>query len=209
MKTIRHIPALLFVCVLMWTAAARAQMGSMVMDSAQAKPALTKSVSPLSWAKLVLTVREGDTCNFASARLTNPISGDGAHPIANATVAFFVQRLFGKMPIADESTAATDDSGIAEIAFPKDFPGDANGTVTIVASIEDNALTGPLEAHASGKWGAVLPVVANPFPRALWEPRAPLPLIITFCILLGGVWITYGFVLSQLFYIKSRKQAKS
>lgn len=155
-----------------------------------------------SKARLILHIREGDTCNYAMATLSGMDSAKNDMHISNATVTFFVKRLFGKMPIAEENSAATDDFGVAEIPFPKDFAGDTAGTVTIIAVIEDNALTGPLEARASGKWGKSVPVIADPFPRALWEPRAPIAMILTFCILLGGVWCTYGFILSQLFHIK-------
>jgi hypothetical protein len=41
-----------------------------------------------------------------------------------------------------------------------------------------------------------------PFPRALWSPHAPIPLLATLCCLLGGVWTTYMFVISQIIAIK-------
>jgi hypothetical protein len=154
-------------------------------------------------AKLSIAVSDGDSVWIVSATLLSRDSSGGGTPVVNATITFFVKRLFGLMPIGkDDNTAATDDNGVAQLMVPKDIPGDASGVLTFVAQIEDNALTGALMTKATGAWGRAVPVVSEPFPRELWEPRAPIPMIITFCVLLGGVWITYGFVLSQLFNIK-------
>lgn len=203
MKSILSVLAVpLAVCILLTVAYPQTAF-AMQMDSAHTASALdSTSSSSMDASMLLVNVRDADTCYVATARLTSPVSGDGQNPIANTTVSFFVQRLFGKMPVAEENTATTDDSGIAEIVFPKNFPGDADGTLTLIALIEDNAPTGPLETRIAGKWGVPVPIVADAFPRALWEPNAPVAMILAFCILLGGVWITYGFVVSQIFHIK-------
>ena len=216
MKMNRNITVMLIVFTLAWSVNVRAQMGSMAMDSMHSRASSADdrriahdasstedSASASHKAKLVLAVRDGDSTWIVKAILTSVDSTGREAAVPKATLSFYVQRLFGLLPIGvDDNTAATDDSGIAELSFAKDLPGDAQGNVIIVARIEDNALTGPLVARDSGKWGIPLPIVADPFPRALWEPRAPFPLIITFCILLGGVWITYGFILTQLVNIK-------
>jgi hypothetical protein len=227
MKTIRKIPALLFVCLLVWSVTARGQMamdsmhvGSMGSMSAAARTPGAgtedstrvddRSSTASHKAKLVLAVRDGDSTWIVRATLTAVDSTGKEAAVPKATVSFFVQRLFGVMPIGEENTAVTDDSGASGQAFPKNFPEDAidhdgHGLLTIVARVEDNDQTGPVEARVQGNWGAAVPIVADPFPRALWEPRAPIAMIITFLVLLGGVWATYGFILSQLFYIKKGK----
>lgn len=203
MKMIRSIPVLLLACLLAGPVAVHGQVCS--DDPTPGAQGATVSDSGGNGARLCISVRDADTGYVVVATLTARDAKGDRIPIANATVSFFVQRLFGKMPIAEESTAPTNDSGIAELAFPKDIPLEAQGSLTLIALIEDNAYTGPLQAKVQGAWGRAVPVVADPFPRALWEPRAPIAMILTFCILLGGVWCTYIFVVNQVVQIKKGK----
>lgn len=156
-------------------------------------------------AKLSLAVRDADTAWIVRATLIGKDSTGTIGPVPNASIAVSVQRLFGRMSAADESAATTDETGSAEVIMPKDIPGNAHGMLTLVARVDDNDKTGPLEAHLEGKWGRAVIASADPFPRALWEPRAPIAMIITFSILFGGVWTTYGVILKQLVTIKKGK----
>jgi hypothetical protein len=49
--------------------------------------------------------------------------------------------------------------------------------------------------------GAIVPIDPEPFPRALWAPHAPLPLLVTILLLLTGVWSCYVFVVGQIISI--------
>ncbi len=203
MKTIHTLPALLLAFLLAWPLAVQGQVCS--VDSTTGAQGATVSDSGGNGARLCISVRDADTGYVAVATLTARDPKGNRIPIANATVSFFVKRLFGKMPIAEENTAPTNDSGVAELPFSKNIPLESTGSLTIIALIEDNAYTGPLQATMRGNWGRAVPVVADPFPRALWEPRAPIAMILTFCILLGGVWCTYIFVVNQVVQIKKGK----
>lgn len=153
-------------------------------------------------ANLVLSLAQMDTSRTVKARLTQ-VEPDGREtPVQEVGVNFYVQRLLGVMPVGEEYTGETDENGEAALWFPKGIPGDAQGNLTLVARLEDHELFGNVEAKADAKWGVPLPVEKDPFPRALWEPRAPIQMLITFSVLFGGVWTTYLFVFYQLFKIR-------
>jgi len=71
--------------------------------------------------------------------------------------------------------------------------------------MENNELFGNVENKANASWGIVLEKEIDPFPRALWEPYAPIPLIITVSVLFGGVWCVYFFIFYQMWNIKKEK----
>ena len=153
-------------------------------------------------ANLVLKLDPHDTARLVTAKVTE-MSKDGKEIAVKGTeVKFYVQRLFGIMPAAEDYTISTDENGEASFTFPKNIPGGTSGVITVVARIEDNQQFGNVENKAATSWGAVLAVEKDPFPRALWEPYAPLPLVITISLLFGGVWFTYFFIFIQLVKIK-------
>ncbi len=153
-------------------------------------------------ANLILSLAEMDTARTVKARLTQVEPDRKEVPVPKATVSFYVQRLFGLMPAGEENTAETDENGEAILLFPKGIPGDERGNLTIVARVEEHELLGSMEAQADARWGTPVLAEKDPFPRALWEPRAPIQMIMTFSILFGGVWMTYCFVFYQLFKIR-------
>ncbi len=181
-------------------------MGSMDSTSAAATAAGSgDSTSTASATKLALAVSDGDSVWNVRATVIGLDSAGKFGPLPNLTVSFYVKRLFGIMPIrSDDNTATTDDSGHADIQMRKNIPGGTTGQLTLVARLEDD--TPPIVGQASGMWGKIVPLEADPFPRALWEPNAPISMIIVFVILLGGVWATYGFVVTQLVTIKKETQ---
>lgn len=160
-------------------------------------------------ANLIIKLIPSDTSRQVSALLTESVKDGKDIPVKDAEVKFYVQRLFGIMPAAEENTATTDENGIAEFYLPKDVKGDTIGNINIIARIEDNSSFGNIESEVIVPWGVPLTVDKNPFPRALWEPYAPLPLILTISILFGGVWFTYCFILYQLRKIKSESHYKT
>lgn len=111
------------------------------------------------------------------------------------TVRFFAQRLFGLLPLGEMEI---DEHGAANIPFPQDLPGDARGNVTIVATVEDSNGRSFGTGRAVVGWGLPTPAQHEPFPRALWAPRAPWSLIGVICVVFGGIWLTYGYVVVQL-----------
>jgi hypothetical protein len=153
-------------------------------------------------ANLTINLDPHDTARLATARVTETDKDGKEIPVKGTEVKFYVQRLFGMMPAAEENTITTDEKGEASFAFPKDVPGDTAGVITVAARIEDNERFGNVENKVTTSWGTVLTMERDPFPRALWEPSAPLPLLLTILIIFGGVWCTYFLILFQLRKIK-------
>ena len=82
--------------------------------------------------------------------------------------------------------------------FNLPLPGGTTGKLHIIARVT----AAPRYAAAAGDTtlaaDAIVEPDPDPFPRALWAPHAPIPLILTLALALGGVWTTYVFVLTQL-----------
>jgi 5-hydroxyisourate hydrolase-like protein (transthyretin family) len=157
-------------------------------------------------ANLTLNLNPQDTARLLTAKVTETGKDGKEIPVKDAEVKFYVQRLFGIMPAAEDYTINTDENGEAVFSYPKGIPGDTAGLITIAARMEDNEQYGNVENKANASWGTRLMVEKDPFPRALWEPYAPLPLIITISTLFGGVWFVYFFIFNQLRKINKEKQ---
>lgn len=149
-----------------------------------------------------LKLNPNDTSRLATVIVTEVNKEGKEIPVKDVEVKFYVQRLFGFVPASEENAISTNENGEASFAYPKGIPGDTAGAITVVARIEDNEKFGSVENNAVTLWGTILEVEKDPFPRALWEPNAPLPLILTILILFGGVWCTYFFIFFQLLKIK-------
>jgi hypothetical protein len=153
-------------------------------------------------ANLTLKVDPRDTGKVATVLVTETGNDGIAKPMKDVAVKFYVQRLFGDMPAAEDNTVTTDEKGEAIFIFPKDITGDTSGKIIVEAKIIDSEQYGNVESKAPVQWGIAVPYEADPFPRALWAPKAPIGLILTLSILFGGIWITYFFVIYQLKKIK-------
>jgi hypothetical protein len=138
------------------------------------------------------TVEEGKKNIVATVTL------DGK-PVENSTVQFTIRRTFGNLIIGTDTTL---DDGTAAVAFPSDLPADYDNTLDVIAVIKSPAQYASVSGEAKIAGGVPFVAPTDPFPRALWAPHAPLPLLITICILLTGVWTTYAFVITQIILIK-------
>ena len=156
-------------------------------------------------ADLRIDLMEKDSLKLITATVTEVMANGEKRPVPDVEVSFGVKRLFGTMPLAEEAIATTDGEGAASFSFPKEIKGNEKGEVVIVATILDNEIYGNVEAIKNTQWGIPLAVDKNPFPRALWEPRAPIILIVSFSIIFGGIWITYGIVIFHIIKIKRKK----
>ena len=123
--------------------------------------------------------------------------------LEGAKVAFFVERTFGLLALGAEETL---DDGTAAVPFPVGLPGGATGELRIIAEIKGPAQYASARGQATVGGGVVKAAEVEPFPRTVWGPRAPVPLILTIAVLVGGVWCTYAFVVVQL--VNIRKGAK-
>jgi hypothetical protein len=149
-------------------------------------------------ANLVLDLNPQDTARIVTAKVMESGKGRNEIPVQNIVVKFYVQRLFGIMPVSEDNAITTNEKGEASFAFPKNIRGDTEGVINLVVRIEDDEKLGNVENKATESWGISLAVNKNPFPRALWEPNAPLPLIITVSTLFLLVWLFYFFIFYQL-----------
>ncbi len=129
-------------------------------------------------------------------------------PVEGADVKFYVKRFFGSLPLIPKGKAvATDDKGEARVNFPVGLPGDVNGTVVVIAKIEDNETYGTIEAQDSVKWGTI---ISKADQEDLWNERslsgtgskAPIYLIATAGIIILGIWGALMYVIFSLVRIK-------
>ncbi len=120
-------------------------------------------------------------------------------PVEGAKVAFTVKRTFGELPIGAEDTL---DDGSAAVPFPVGLPGDAQGLLQVIAELKAPKEFAGIRFQAPIEGGQIIPPEKDPFPRALWSPRAPVTLVVTIFVLLGAVWGTYAYVVVQLIQIK-------
>lgn len=153
-------------------------------------------------ANLTLNLNPQDTNQVVSAKVMVTDKDGKEVPVKGAELKFYVKRMFGNMPAAEDYTVTTDENGLASYKFPKNIPGDTAGVITVAARMEDNDTFGNVENSSATSWGTPLAIIKDPFPRAVWGVYAPWGIVITLSILFGGVWSTYIFIVAQLIAIK-------
>lgn len=119
----------------------------------------------------------------------------GGKPVEGATVLFTVGRTFGQLPVGKDQTL---DDGTAAVPFPSDLPGGATGEIHVVAAVQSPTQYAGAAAHGEFDGAAKVQLGPEEFPRALWAPRAPLPLLGTIVVILAVVWCSYAYVVVQL-----------
>jgi hypothetical protein len=120
-------------------------------------------------------------------------------PLAGEAVNVYAKRMFSNLKIGEGSF---DEQGRFSVEFPADLPGEADGTVDIMARIEENEKFANIETVQSYAWG--VPSMHGPTGshRALWTAIAPMWMIVSLTIMLLGVWGHYIYVIIQLVLIK-------
>jgi len=117
-------------------------------------------------------------------------------PLEGLTVTAQIQRLFGQLVIGSELTY---DDGTAYLELPKDLPPTRTGSLSILVTIVDPAVFADVGTVFTIGGLPVAGTDEAEYPRrALWASHAPLPLLGTLAVLLGGVWSTYVYVLYQV-----------
>ena len=160
-------------------------------------------------ANLTIKLNQHDTSRTVTAIVSETGTDGNVKAVKDVPIKFYVQRLFGKMPAADDCTVNTDEKGEAVFSYPKGIPGDTLGNITVVAMIEDNDTYGTIESKSICDFGKIVPLEKDPFPRAIWGAHAQWGLIITLSILYGGVWSSYIFMAFQLRKIKKEEELTS
>ena len=123
-------------------------------------------------------------------------------PVNEGEVKVYVPRMFSLLPVGD---ITTDEEGNGEFKFPTDIPGGANGKLNIIVRIEEDKNFNNIESSIDTQWGVPASVQAAKLPRALWSPDAPLWMVITFIILMAGVWYHYALIVFELIRIRRSK----
>ena len=108
-------------------------------------------------------------------------------PVEGAKVAVQVQRTFGLLTLGENETL---DDGTVAVPFPAGLPGGPEGRISVSAEIKSSPEYAATRAGATFAGALKVEPEANPFPRALWSPKAPLGLIIVIATLLTIVWST-------------------
>ena len=176
------------------TKATVAAVGVAATTAATAAPTTAES-SAAALPKPDVTISIGEEENRKVVRALVKLQDK---PLENAAVTISVKRTFGLLPLGKDTTL---DDGTAAAPFPADLPGGSDGQLHFVAEVAGAAQYGSARAEAVAASTTVRGEPQDPFPRALWAPRAPLQLLIPIFLLLGGVWVTYAFVVGQMIAI--------
>lgn len=149
--------------------------------------------------------------NFAeveSVKTCNVTLVAGEKPLEGVSVKFYAKRFFSLLPlIANGKSVSTDEKGMAKINFPKELPGDCNGTIVVIAKVEDDEKAGNLEATDSVKWGNIISIEEQ---EAEWHHRSmaatgnrvPIFLLVAAGAIIIIVWGTLTYVMFSLVKIK-------
>ncbi|MBG7629881.1 MAG: hypothetical protein IZT56_05560 [Bacteroidetes bacterium] len=131
-------------------------------------------------------------------------------PIEELELYFYVQRTFSLLPLGDGFNE-TDESGVLEIEFPNDLPGDAEGNVTIVVKITESDLYNDLALETIKNWGIPVLVDKAEEKRSLWASaaNAPVSLITSVSLMIIAIWYIIFHIIFKLYKISKIKPLKS
>lgn len=138
-----------------------------------------------------------DSVKVLSVNLTGKDAGEEVG-IEDGEVYFFIPRLYGNLAIGD---VWTDENGYDKMDFPVDIPGNEKGNLIVIARITESDEFGSIETREEINWGIPTSVEALD-ERQLWSPNAPRWMVITFAILITGVFAHYIWVIINLIRIK-------
>jgi hypothetical protein len=121
-------------------------------------------------------------------------------PVENVVLQYYVQRTFGNLLIGQDTTL---DDGTSAVAFPIDLPGAPDGKLHLIVRIKEPPQYASTSVSVAFPADVQAAAVADAFPRALWAPNAPLPLMLSIFAVLAGVWLSYFFVVSRIVAIRT------
>lgn len=143
-----------------------------------------------------------------SVKICKAIISAGERPLQGIQVKFYAKRFFSLLSLIPNGKAVTtDENGEAIVKFPKELPGDNNGTVVIIAKVEDDDHYGSIEAKDSVKWGTIISITSqdeewNKRSLSATGDKAPVYLLSAAGVIIIVVWGTILFVIFSLFRIK-------
>ena len=147
---------------------------------------------------LKMNLQRTDTTYVISSLL---IKKSDNSPVKDISVLFEVKRLFGWMKIKEETT---DSLGIANVILPINFLPESNtNKITIRGSVSDDDVVADVSKEFIFETKSNVQPSEERIRREIWSSHAPVWLIIIISILVGGVWLTYFYVLKLILSIKN------
>lgn len=122
-------------------------------------------------------------------------------PAKEVSVAFFVKRFFGMLPIG--TSVSTDENGVAIVKYPLTVPVDDKGNVVVIAQLEDDE---SVAAEANSPWGLKKSLEDVAKKNALWAPRSnvALTLMLISNLIIIAIWGVMAYIVYLVFF-KIRK----
>lgn len=131
------------------------------------------------------------------------LEGTELKAVEELDIILYVERLFTNLPVGNLFNT-TDETGLVEIDFPSDLPGDSIGNLNLIIRIEDAENIRDTSIYTKVKWG--IPVLNDKTEekRSLWAARAnaPISLIILVNSLLLVVWGIILYICYEMYLIK-------
>jgi len=155
----------------------------------------------ISDTKITLDYFGADSIKTASASLSG-WKDTSYSPVPNVELKLCIKRTFNFLPIG-EAAVSTNENGEVSAEIPLDIPGNANGTITIAARLEDDETYGTVEVTKDVPW-VVLPKTNPVRGRTLWSggDNAPLLLVISSVTIIVIIWGTIFYLIYLLIKIK-------
>lgn len=131
------------------------------------------------------------------------LDGSELKAVEELDVLLYVERLFTNLPIGNLFNT-TDETGLVEINFPSDLPGDSIGNLNLIIKIEDAETIRDTSIYTKVKWGIPVFIDKTEEKRSLWAARAnaPISLIILVNTLLLVVWGIILYICYEVYLIK-------
>lgn len=168
--------------------------GNKAMDPAEAEATVKK-------ARLEVTPVKEDSLLTVKVKLFDLGTGTET-PVDKTTVGIYVKRQFLPLKLGE---GTTDETGEASIEIPANLPGDAKGNITLMAKLDENEVYGNMESAVVQQWGIPVSDQLQKQPRALWSAHPPIWMLVTFIILMGGVWGHYIVIVFELFRLRKEE----
>jgi 5-hydroxyisourate hydrolase-like protein (transthyretin family) len=151
--------------------------------------------------RIIIATKEADSTKTVTATLLGFGKDGNPIPIADVDLIFYVQRLFGVLPLGDDATVTTDKNGMASLVFPQKINGDKTGNVILVAKVENNETYGTVSASTQAQFGEPVNPESDTS-SALWKSQAPLWMSLSFFLALTAILTTVSYLIYQLYKIK-------
>ncbi|MDR3652126.1 MAG: cytochrome c [Paludibacter sp.] len=159
-------------------------------------------------SKLVKITMEFDAKTNQIKVLVKANETTGVVSLKNDEVELFAKRYFGKLQI--DKTNRTDANGLVVFSFPKDLPGDKNGNVDLIVSVNDDSY-GEVQYQKVFKVGVPTNKPSLTEKRAIWNvlAKAPVWLILTYLFCVFLVLSVFGYIVYNLFKLNKSSDIKN